>query len=49
MLIKLNRILRYIVLVLGGLCVIFKLREKKATERETFGEGFQREEFDDIW
>lgn len=49
MLIKLNRILRYIVLVLGGLCVIFKLREKKATEGETFGEGFQREEFDDIW
>lgn len=49
MLIKLNRILRYIVLILGGLCVIFKLKEKKATEKELFGEGFQREEFDDIW
>lgn len=49
MLIKLNRILRYIVLVLGGLGVLYKLRDKKAVERETFGEGFQREEFDDIW
>ena len=49
MLIKLNRILRYIVLILGGLCVIFKLKEKKTTEKELFGEGFQREEFDDIW
>ncbi len=49
MLVKLNRILRYIVLILGGLCVIFKLKEKKTTEKELFGEGFQREEFDDIW
>lgn len=49
MLIKVNRFLRYIVLILGGLCIVFKLGEKKATEKETFGEGFQREEFDDIW
>lgn len=53
MLLKLNRFLRKIVLVLGALCVIFKLLNKESeqseTKHRTKHEGFQTHEFDDIW
>lgn len=53
MLIKLNRFLRKIVLVLGALCMIFKLldrdTDKPKSKHKVKTEGFQTHEFDDIW
>lgn len=49
MLLKLNRIMRKIILVLGAVCVIFKLFDNKASQPKSQREGFQTEEFDDIW
>ncbi len=49
MLLKLNRILRKIVLIIGAVCVISKLFEKQANKPKQQREGFQIEEFDDIW
>ena len=49
MLAKINRGLRYFVLSIGGLLLIVKLMEKKKTDRRSSKEGFQTEEFDDIW
>ena len=49
MLLKLNRILRNIVLIIGALCIVFKLAEKKTSQKNDQREGFQTVEFDDIW
>lgn len=53
MILKLNRFLRKIVLVLGALCIIFKLldrgTEKPKSKHKVKTEGFQTHEFDDIW
>ena len=46
---KINRILRIIILIAGGAFFICKLTEKKKIERKSYKEGFQSEEFDDIW
>lgn len=49
MLIKVNRFLRKIVLILGVLCVAFRLADKQMSKQLEEYEGFQTEEFDDIW
>ena len=49
MLLKLNRILRNIVLIIGVLCVIFKLAGSKGSKKNDQSEDFQTVEFDDIW
>lgn len=49
MLFKLNRFLRKVVLIIGAVCVIGKLAEKKMSLPKENLEGFQTEEFDDIW
>ncbi len=49
MLLKLNRFLRKIVIILGALCVILKLADKQMSKQLEEYEGFQTEEFDDIW
>lgn len=49
MLLKVNRTLRKFVLVIGALCVIFKLADCKASKKREKHEGFQTAEFDDIW
>ena len=49
MLFKLNRFLRNVVLIIGAVCVIGKLAEKKMSLPKENLEGFQTEEFDDIW
>lgn len=55
MLIKLNRFLRYAVLVTGGIYGILKFIENikkqspEKTEVHLPKEGFQTKEFDDIW
>ena len=49
MLLKLNRVLRNIVLVIGALCIVFKLAESKANKKSDQSEEFQTVEFDDIW
>ncbi|MDO5414781.1 MAG: hypothetical protein Q4F78_04865 [Bacillota bacterium] len=49
MLLKLNRIMRKMVLVLGAVCLVFKLLDKKTSRPVSQREGFQTEEFDDIW
>ncbi len=49
MLLKLNRFLRKIVIILGALCVIFKLADKQMSKQLEEYEGFQTVEFDDIW
>lgn len=49
MLIKLNRILRNVVLVIGAICIVFKLVDKKVNEKIDVNEEFPEVEFDDIW
>ena len=49
MLLKLNRFLRYVVLVVGGLCAALKIMEKAATKPIKEKKEFQTVEFDDIW
>ena len=49
MLLKLNRFLRKIVLILGVLCVVFRLADKQMSKQLEEYEEFQTEEFDDIW
>ena len=49
MLLELNRFLRYVVLVLGGLCAVFKIMEKAAAKPIEEKEEFHPVEFDDIW
>jgi len=46
---KLNRFLRKVVLILGAVCIIFKLADKQMSKQLEQYEGFQTEEFDDIW
>ena len=49
MLLKINRTLRKLVLILGAICVVFKLADKQMTKQLEQYEEFQTEEFDDIW
>lgn len=49
MILRINRILRKIVLVIGAICIIFKLAETKKSKKSEQNEGFQTVEFDDIW
>ena len=49
MLLKINRVLRNIVLIVGALCVVFKLAECKVNKKDNQREDFQTVEFDDIW
>lgn len=49
MLRKINRIMRNIILVAGAVLVIFKLFDSNRIEKKSEKEGFQTEEFDDIW
>lgn len=49
MLLKVNRLLRNALLIMGAVTLIFKVTEKKEREIETSEEGFQIKEFDDIW
>lgn len=49
MLLKLNRIMRKIVLVLGAVAAVYKLFERRSSLPKEQHEGFQTEEFDDIW
>ncbi|MBQ3610643.1 MAG: hypothetical protein IJA01_00040 [Firmicutes bacterium] len=46
---KLNRFLRKVVLILGAVCIIFKLAYKQMSKQLEQYEGFQTKEFDDIW
>lgn len=48
MLIKLNKILRVLIVVTGALALILKLADKDR-QHDTQDEGFQTREFDDIW
>lgn len=41
--------MRSIVLVVGAVCVIFKLIDNKANQPKEQRESFQTVEFDDIW
>lgn len=49
MLLKINRVLRNVILIFGAVMAIFKITEKKEREVDTSEEGFQIKEFDDIW
>ena len=49
MLLKLNKVLRKIVLVVSAICVVLKLIDKKSNQTTQQHEVFQTEEFDDIW
>ncbi len=49
MLIKINRVMRKILLITGAVLLVFKVTEKKKTDRKSEEEGFPTEEFDDIW
>lgn len=49
MLLKINSIMRNILLVLGVVCVIFKLLDKKVSQPKDQQDIFQTVEFDDIW
>ena len=49
MLFKIGNILRWIFLVLGGVCALMKLVESKSSRELPEDEGFQTAEFDDIW
>lgn len=49
MLIKLNRFLRNILIIVGAVCVILKLADSKINQSVQKIEGFQTKEFDDIW
>lgn len=46
---KMNRLLRNVLLLVGAAALIFKVTEKKEREIDTSEEGFQIREFDDIW
>ena len=49
MILKINRFLRKIVLVIGALCIVLKLADSRTGQKKDQREGFQTEEFDDIW
>lgn len=49
MLVKINNMMRTAVLISGAVFLIYKLTEKKKTGKPSEREGFQTEEFDDIW
>lgn len=49
MLLKLNRALRKIVLMIGAICIIFKIADSRHSHKKEQREGFQTVEFDDIW
>lgn len=49
MLLKLNRALRNVVLIIGAICLICKLADNKSAKMKEQNEGFQTVEFDDIW
>ena len=49
MLSKINRATRKIILIVGAIFLVFKLTEDKETDKRSEREGFQTEEFDDIW
>lgn len=47
--IEMNRSLRRLFLILGGLFALAKLTEKKNTFTDEDKDGYQTKEFDDIW
>ncbi len=47
--IEMNRSLRKLFLILGGLFALAKLTEKKNTFTDEDKYGYQTKEFDDIW
>ena len=49
MLLKLNRLLRYVVLILGGLCAVMRLLDKTRDKTIENKDDYQPVEFDDIW
>ena len=49
MLLKLNRLLRYVVLIFGGLYAVLKFLDKKAATPIENKDDYQPVEFDDIW
>lgn len=49
MLTKIDKMLRTTVLVTSAVLVLIKLAEGNQEKKETMREGFQTEEFDDIW
>ena len=49
MLLKLNRFLRYVVLIVGGICAVQKFMDKKAATPIEEKDDYQPVEFDDIW
>ena len=49
MLRKLNRFLRTIFIIMAAVFALFKLVEKIEFEKGPEPEGFQTQEFDDIW
>ena len=49
MLLKVNNMLRSMLLLIGAVALVFKLTEKREREMDTSDEGFQIREFDDIW
>ena len=49
MLLKLNRFLRYVVLIIGGLCAVLKIFDKGAKKPIEENDDYQPVEFDDIW
>ena len=49
MLRKLNDKLRGAILIIGGALVIYKIIDGAREEQKAAGDGFQSQEFDDIW
>ena len=49
MLRKLNDKLRGAILIIGGALVIYKIIYGAREEQKAAGDGFQSQEFDDIW
>lgn len=48
-LLKINRALRNLILIVGTVMAVIKITETKERESNTSDEGFQIKEFDDIW
>lgn len=46
---KINKSLRWLVVILGGVLALAKLINMTGTNLESGEEGFQIKEFDDIW
>ena len=49
MILKISKALRKLVLIIGAICIVFKLADRQMSKQIEKYDGFQTEEFDDIW